>query len=291
MQPTPQEYNYSNDDPEIFPCDPKHEILLYYPEEMRPTTTPPDVIGADYEEIEKDALPVGKVIFVLPIEVPKETPIPRLENRFQIRLMDWQKRITDGKLNLWAEPIQSFPAAHSFNLWWTTAAPDSQVDVAIGFTLSEPIPDDAGMTTIQIIVPPHFRQAIRKPSDVRKLEDFPIKMWSWSVRMPRHVWFSMKEGEIPAKTFHVSFPVFAPSYTLGMPEHNIWRVNFCKDPTFCREEILSVPIAGFLFGEIPKVQLSEAARSRMVGAANRRDGHLCAWIFLGSLLLGLQWNI
>jgi len=289
-------------------CDPLHEMLLTY-EVLDAYTTPAPPVGpttqapmslADYTQVSNAPAPPvmalatrtangyavqagEELLLALDVRVPLETPQPRSENVFRIRILDPSKVAMDGKLNNYGPQVREKPLVQDFNLWWSRPSPNVMITVAVEFTFNgtyrrdEELPNEV-LTAIEIVAPEGLKMAVRRPRDVRLLnsgEGMPVKEWNWTDitdEFSRRLWFGLDTNKNISRTFHYAFPVLTPNV---MPSNNLWQIKFCPNAPFCYPtSILTVPIPGFWFNEAPTSTLSDEATAILAGSPARR---MAAW--------------
>jgi len=269
-------------------CDPLHELLLTF----RKHTNTSDEKRLQYQQNDFAMAPASKIFMTLNIRVPLNTPMPRSENVFRIRVLDENKIAIDGKLNKYGLSIRNWPIVHDFKLWWSTSVPDVDISVALEFTFNSTVPDGMVMSqedrvqVFEVVMPEGFSVAARRPTDIKPLNSASSSMmsnWSWSpLVMPRHLWFFLSDEAIALNyvgVFHFSFPVLTPSVE-NLPLNNIWQVKFCNDAPYCVKQMLGVPVVGFNFGEKTTVKLSGEAITKMTGSFGWRTAPTCCWWLL-----------
>jgi len=275
-------------------CDPLHEVLLTFPKQEgfqeESEAADPNNLLVQPEDIY--AMLVGDSIFLsLDVQVPEETPSPRIENVFRVRLMDESKLTLDGKLNEFGGEVRDMPRVEGFKLWWTRAMPDAIITVAVEFTFNTTIPreledPEQRLQVIQIMAPEGLKMAVRRPKDVMHLapsSNLAVTVWNWTGTMPRGLWFGLDEKKNVTGRFHYAFPVLLPGQE-ELPYNNLWRVHICADSPFCTVELLSVPMPGFFFGEEPTEQLSQEAFDALMGSHAMCQAHPALLAILPSLL-------
>merc|ERR1719215_1443910 len=100
-------------------CDPMHEVLLTW-SRPKDRPLPANLSLATRKDIY--ALEVDEPIFMsIRVRVPTETPRPRSENTFRIRLLDESKIIFDGRLNEFGNDVVNEPRVQDVSLWWDAA--------------------------------------------------------------------------------------------------------------------------------------------------------------------------
>jgi hypothetical protein len=307
-------------------CDPRHEILLTFPLPSTTTTTtgeplttlPPwaQMYDTTTEVVFWDggttmtttmtttsalalyALDAGSsMLLALTVEVPMETPTPREENIWRIRVLDASKTSLDGKLNIYGDQIRQVPVVDDFRIWWTNSVPNTVATIVLEFFFNNSRgdlwrEDEDVVRVIDIVAPEGLSMAIRRPSDVIPLADdgaVPVANWSWSPIMPRHVWFTMDSS--PEKQnftgrFHFAFPVLTPTKEVGMPLNNLWEIQLCGDQPYCSQLVLRVPIPGFFFGEDAPFELDSATIDKLTGSYGIRAEPL--WYVIGGLVVCLS---
>mmetsp|Transcript_30231 Transcript_30231/g.100108 ORF Transcript_30231/g.100108 Transcript_30231/m.100108 type:complete len:362 (+) Transcript_30231:4601-5686(+) len=272
-------------------CDPAHELLLTFPKagSNAKTNAQQNTSSSPYVMLAGDSLFIS-----LEVRVPLETPSPRAENVFRVRVLDESKLTLDGKLNEFGGEVRDMPRVENFKIWWTRALPDRIITVALEFTFNLTISREqelAGQSlrVIQIVAPDGLKMAVRRPRDVTHLapsSSLGITVWNWTGTMPRGLWFGLDEKRNVTGKFHYAFPVLLPGEG-EMPYNNLWSVKLCADSPFCKTELLEVPLPGFFFGEEPDYDLSQEAFDALMGNHGPRCTQplaLC-WFWLPWLLL------
>lgn len=125
------------------------------------------------------------------------------------------------------------------------------------------------LRVIQITAPDGFEIFVKRPKDVVNLQPnggVAITEWNWTNTMGRSLWFGVDLSKNVTGTFYYAFPVITPSLEKGMPYDNIWDVQICADSPFCYRPLLSVPLPGFFFGEVPDHDLSPEAQAILTGS-------------------------
>eukprot|EP00933_Yihiella_yeosuensis_P033298 TRINITY_DN27033_c0_g1_i1.p1 TRINITY_DN27033_c0_g1~~TRINITY_DN27033_c0_g1_i1.p1 ORF type:complete len:1449 (+),score=239.76 TRINITY_DN27033_c0_g1_i1:458-4348(+) len=242
-------------------CQPEHEVLLSF---QRPPNNP-DVAARKY------AIEAGtNLLFSMDIAIPMVTP-RKADNVFRIRALDPNKASIDGNLNIPGQGVRTVPVAEDFSIWFTK--PSGLMTVAIKFTFNSTMPREKEapgkqLRVIQIVAPDRFRMSVRRPRDVvnlKKAGRVAVTEWNWTIAMPRMLWFGLDMTQNVTGTFHFAFPVMMPTKEQGLPFDNLWEVKLCADSPFCNEQLLSVPIPGFFFGEEPAQALSDEAQKMLAG--------------------------
>jgi hypothetical protein len=299
-------------------CDPRHELLLTFPlpttttsstqqvvttlfawsafGQQTTTTTTTTTIG-----IPLYALPAGSsMLLALEARVPMETPAPRSENIFKIRILDAGKVTIDGKVNQYGETVRKVPKVDDFSLWWNSAVPNTISMTAVHFWFNNSRGDlwreDEIVKVIDVVAPEGFAMAVRRPCDIVNLADdsisVPVSNWSWSTVLPRHIWFTLDPS--PAMQnftgyFHFAFPVLTPTKEVGIPLDNLWRIKLCGDQPYCYQKVLDIPIPGFFFGDTPSAGLSEGAMDKLVTRCGNGERTIPTW--RGFALVPFLWQL
>ncbi|CAJ1356381.1 unnamed protein product [Effrenium voratum] len=91
----------------------------------------------DLPPIPTYALEAGsELLWSLTIQVPFDTPKPRTNNVFRVRVMDPNKVAVDGNLWLPGEEVRTIPRVQDFRIWFTQPVPASMMTVAIHFSFN-----------------------------------------------------------------------------------------------------------------------------------------------------------
>eukprot|EP00747_Dinoflagellata_sp_TGD_P095100 gnl/TRDRNA2_/TRDRNA2_166349_c1_seq2.p1 gnl/TRDRNA2_/TRDRNA2_166349_c1~~gnl/TRDRNA2_/TRDRNA2_166349_c1_seq2.p1 ORF type:complete len:929 (+),score=145.29 gnl/TRDRNA2_/TRDRNA2_166349_c1_seq2:275-2788(+) len=268
----PNEGNFSFEWGDV-PCTPKHSTMPAVTGTFEETgTTTTSTSTASTTNSMTHAVPEGTTMLLnLLIRVPHETPRPREENFFKVRVLDPSKMMWDGKLNVNGPQVRSEPVVQNFQMWWMVPKPKTVISVSVYFEFNKTVVRAMGqeaalLSTIEIVAPEGFEMEINRPGDVKRLIDpmkVPVTAWSWAAAVPRSLWFNISMDEDIEGKFHMTFPVLCPA---EMPGENLWQVKFCGDMPYCYALILNVPIPGFDFGEQPTFQLDQDAQKMMVGS-------------------------
>jgi hypothetical protein len=268
-------------DPEVLQglpaCDPLHELLLRF-----------DRIDGNNNTY---AISAGtSVLLALDGRVPLETPFPRSQNVFRVRVLDENKLPVDGMLNYYTSEVRQEPRVQNFQMWFEeNPQPQTTINVAIDFTFNRTIGrnqelPDQRLRVIEIMLPAGFEVAVEVPQDVRPLRassSLAVTEWNWTETLPRSLWFGLDIERNVTGRFHYMFPVTTPE---TMPFNNMWEVRFCNDAPYCTTELLSVPIPGFYFDESPDFELETEAAVARSGAQRRGSGVPLLFLVTAGLL-------
>jgi hypothetical protein len=281
-------------------CDPRHEILLFFPAPTTTGTTTPEATttttgGSTIQMFALD--PGSNILLSFQTVVPMETPRPYTDNIFRVRQLDPNKVAEDGNLNLIANQVRSSPRVTGFRIWWSRAVPSVFSTVAIEFSFNGTVDrrfeePNQRLRVIEIKTPKGLSFALQRADDALQLASppiVPITEWNWTQTMADRLWFGLDMTKNVSGKFHHSFPVMMPTSEVGMPFENLWEIKFCGDSPYCINMILNVPIPGFFFGQRPPFELdmglASYAAARRVTAPERWSRCLLTVITVFAILV------
>merc|ERR1719498_2021521 len=115
------------------------------------------------------------MLVALQVQVPMQTPTPRSENIWRIRILDEAKIALDGRLNEYGDVVRQVPVVDELRIWWTNSVPSTVATIVLEFYFNNSRGhlwrEDEIVRVIDVVAPEGLTMAIRRPSDVKLLAD------------------------------------------------------------------------------------------------------------------------